>query len=614
MPLSIPHQIVLPCLVALFIIAPFRFDLIFDVSGDNEGEVSPSSNSVPTASSDANLSDSAFSRDQYATLLDDLYTSYSCVPKGVHIAQKNNVHEIPWNESAPNFHNYTTEFVVDMTLSFLLDYGKCQNATAKLWYRQGFHPEVAVEVPLESALQFNFTSETPGIDFFQSDYIYHVTLPRIRAGGHRYRYRMEVHDKNSVGHRREEEEEEATVSETGRQLLRGSSSSLLGKTPVYSFITPPLPNTPTSVALVGDLGQTKNSTKTMEHILHDSLVDSNKNPTTLLLIAGDMSYADSEPLRWKSWFDLMEPLTRSLPMHTAAGNHEIECDNATLEVFKQYEHYFHNPNRIAKADMRPITEEYRETLWYKSCSTPSEFRGHYNYGNAFYSFQHGYIHFIVLSSYSDSRRGSPQYEWLYEELQFNVNRTLTPWLIVSFHSPLYTTFNGHVNESQSVTMKESMEPLFNEYGVNLIVSGHDHGYMRTHPLLANGTIDESGKAPIYLSLGAGGNREQHSRGYRNETHQEEWVAKRDLKDFGYGNLFVMNATHATLTWVRDKIPGSDDGSDDKNVWIVNKHVPGPGSTNNNLHEGGNHGYLAVTDGRHHDNPKLSKGDTAQIKG
>lgn len=309
----------------------------------------------------------------------------------------------------------------------------------------------------------------------------------------------------------------------------------------------------------------------MAKILHGSDIFENKIPTTMLLIAGDMAYADSDPLRWLSWFDLMEPVTRSLPMHTAAGNHETECDNVTLEIFKPYEHYFHNPNRIAKADLQPITDDYRQTLWEGSCSTPSEFQGHYNYGNAFYSFQHGYIHFIVLSSYSDTRIGSPQYEWLVAELDSRVNRTATPWLIVSFHCPLYTTFTGHVNESQSLQMKASMEPLFHRHKVNLVISGHDHGYMRTHSLFPNGTIDKSGAAPIYLTLGAGGNREQHSRGYRH-SEPEEWVAKRDLTDFGYGNLLVTNKTHAMLTWVRDQVKGSNDDFDDKNVWIVNPHA------------------------------------------
>lgn len=218
--------------------------------------------------------------------------------------------------------------------------------------------------------------------------------------------------------------------------------------------------------------------------------------------------------------------------------------------------------------MLPITDEYRQTLWDQSCSTPSEFEGHYNYGNAFYSFQHGYVHFVVLSSYSNSTAGSPQYEWLQNELENKFDREATPWLIVSFHSPLYTTFRGHVNETQSLRMKESMEPLFNQYGVNLVVSGHDHGYMRTHSLTMKGTIDPTGRSPIYLTLGAAGNREMHSPGFINEK-QEEWVAKRNLKDYGYAHLLVTNASHAILNWVRDGV--SNDGPEEKDTWIINTH-------------------------------------------
>lgn len=308
----------------------------------------------------------------------------------------------------------------------------------------------------------------------------------------------------------------------------------------------------------------------MAHIYHATLAATKVNPITMLLIAGDMSYADGDPNRWLSWFDLMEPLQRSLIMHVAPGNHEIECDNITRSIFVPYEHYFHNPNRIKDADMVPITEQYRQSLWQCNCATASDFNGHYNYGNSFYSFDHGLIHFIILNSYTDTRNGSPQYQWLEQELQHNFNRTHTPWLIVSFHSPFYTTFEGHVNESQAMRMKASMEPLFNKYGVNLVVNGHDHAYMRTKSLAVNATVDPTGKAPIYLTLGAGGNREQHSRAYRNETNMEEWVDVRDRFEYGYGNLLVTNATHALLNWIRDGT--TSEGSEDKNVWLVNHHA------------------------------------------
>jgi len=92
--------------------------------------------------------------------------------------------------------------------------------------------------------------------------------------------------------------------------------------------------------------------------------------------------------------------------------------------------------------------------------------------------------------------------------------------------------------------------------------------MRTHPL-AFDQVDASGKAPVYLTLGAGGNQEGHSPGYQHDDIAEAWVAKRTLQDFGYGNLYLPNATHARFHWVRDWTilePFHD------SVWIHNLHV------------------------------------------
>jgi hypothetical protein len=133
-------------------------------------------------------------------------------------------------------------------------------------------------------------------------------------------------------------------------------------------------------------------------------------------------------------------------LQAAGGNHEIECDNITHEIFVPYENYFRNPNRIAPADMLPVSDDYRKTLWHEQCTTSGEFLGHYNFGNSFYGFQHGLAQVVVLNSYTDTLPGSVQYAWLEETLR-NVHRTEeTPWLLVMFHCPLHTTFVGHNGE------------------------------------------------------------------------------------------------------------------------------------------------------------------------
>lgn len=133
----------------------------------------------------------------------------------------------------------------------------------------------------------------------------------------------------------------------------------------------------------------------------------------------------------------------------------------------------------------------------------------------------------------------------------SVDRSLTPWLVVIFHTPFYTTFLNHMGELNPKVMKESgLQEVFQEYRVNLVVSGHDHAYLRTKPLDPDGKVAANGAAPIYWTLGAGGNREGHAK-YINPFWPERWVAKRNNDEFGFGLFSATNGTHAHLQWIRD---------------------------------------------------------------
>jgi len=252
-------------------------------------------------------------------------------------------------------------------------------------------------------------------------------------------------------------------------------------------------------------------------------------------------------------------------MQSVPGNHEVECDNTTGDVFVPYENTFYNPNRIGPPDTQPVAEEQRLTLKRQSCRFPSIFLGHYNFGNAFYSFIHGLVHVIALNSYTDTGIGSPQYTWLEKLLETEVDREVTPWVLVMLHCPLHTSVSGHINGTNSVLMLENMEPLFVQYGINFVVSGHDHSYLRTHPMVGT-ERDPTGKGPIYLTLGAGGNREQHPAGFIHDE-PEDWVAKRDNMEYGFGKLYVANATHARFRWVRD---GTTQEGVNDDVWLQNQ--------------------------------------------
>lgn len=128
-------------------------------------------------------------------------------------------------------------------------------------------------------------------------------------------------------------------------------------------------------------------------------------------------------------------------------------------------------------------------------------------------------------------------------------------------------------------MMQYMEPLFRQYGVNLVFAGHNHAYVRTHSLkYSNATIDLSGKSPVYVTIGTGG--DSHSPGPISPT-PEPWVASRDRLNFGAGELQLVNATHAyweRLLVVEEMLKDgySDDESSNPSldpVWFFNYHAP-----------------------------------------
>lgn len=414
--------------------------------------------------------------------------------------------------------------------------------------------------------QYNFTSPMTG-ETYTSDWLYHVPLNNL-DGKMEYWYYVQVRSKDGLHNEKDQPLLDTAPFQTKysrrAEVTQADCKNVMtvGCSNVLSFVTAPTASSaliPTKFIIVGDLGQTYNSSVTMLNMLQETKQDhTNKTPATLVMIAGDLSYADSKQSRWDSWLELIEPLISQTPMVATAGNHEIECDSTTHLPFLAFENRFRSPNRVADAIIGPADESYFDS------SSPSTFLGSYDYGNAFYSFSYGLTCTIVLSSYSDTSVGSVQYQWLLGELK-KINRSKTPWLIVMMHTQFYTTFLGHNDEQETTIMRESMEPLFTKYHVNLIFSGHDHAYMRSKSM-ASGKVDKEGLSPIYLIVGEGGNREGHSKSYLNKE-AEEWVDVRDKSVFGFGTLEVVNASFSFWRWIMN---GEEDSFSDDH-WFRNHY-------------------------------------------
>jgi 3',5'-cyclic AMP phosphodiesterase CpdA len=116
---------------------------------------------------------------------------------------------------------------------------------------------------------------------------------------------------------------------------------------------------------------------------------------------------------------------------------------------------------------------------------------------SYYSFDYANAHFICLDTNAGSNpydESSPQYKWLINDLEKNKDGK---WLIVFFHAPL---FRAHLTRSIE-SQRYVWQPIFDKYGVDLVLNGHDHYYTRTYPI---GYLSNTPKKGVRHIIAGGG--------------------------------------------------------------------------------------------------------------
>ncbi|KAH6822788.1 purple acid phosphatase 18 [Perilla frutescens var. hirtella] len=290
-----------------------------------------------------------------------------------------------------------------------------------------------------------------------------------------------------------------------------------GGGPEFQLRTPPS-KFPVTFAVAGDLGQTGWTRSTLGHIAgskHD-----------LLLLPGDLSYADYMQPLWDSFGELVQPLASMRPWMVTQGNHDKEEVPLLKHSFLSYNSRWKMP--------------------YKESNSNS---------NLYYSFDSAGVHVIMLGSYTDYDVQSDQYNWLKADLS-QVNRGRTPWILVLLHVPWYNSNEAHQGEGDR--MMAAMEPLLHAAAVDVVFSGHVHAYERSKGVF-NGKSDPCGS--VHITIGDGGNREGLARWYKG--NQPEWSVFREAS-FGHGELNVVNSTHAFWSWHRNN---DDEPVMSDQVWI-----------------------------------------------
>ena len=119
---------------------------------------------------------------------------------------------------------------------------------------------------------------------------------------------------------------------------------------------------------------------------------------------------------------------------------------------------------------------------------------------AWYAFDYGQAHFAVLDTNPESGSldaGSEQRTWLEADLAESQAR----WKFVVVHHPAYSS--GY--HKSNLTIRKNLVPLCERFGVDMVLTGHEHCYERTWPLLQDHRVDRGlvqvvsggGGAPLY---------------------------------------------------------------------------------------------------------------------
>ena len=192
------------------------------------------------------------------------------------------------------------------------------------------------------------------------------------------------------------------------------------------------------------------------------------------LFNGDLCYANLAQDRVRTWWDFWENNSRSArqrPWMPSPGNHENELGNGPIG-YQAYQTWFRVPEAAGQTDLT-------RGLWY--AFTAGSVRV-ISIANDDVVYQDG------GNSYVRGYSGGAQKRWLEQELAATRASRDIDWIVVCMHQVAISTAEAN---GADLGIREEWLPLFDRFGVDLVVCGHEHHYERSHPIRgheANATL------------------------------------------------------------------------------------------------------------------------------
>jgi len=198
------------------------------------------------------------------------------------------------------------------------------------------------------------------------------------------------------------------------------------------------------------------------------------------LMNGDLCYAnisDAPVATWASYFANITRSARCRPWMPAAGNHENEAGNGP-QGHLAYQTRFELPgNGSAEfgGNWYAFTVGATRVLSINNDDVCLQDGGFSNYRRDHVPGYRAYGYDPYIHGYS---RGG-QRSWLEAELAAAQRSGEIDWIVVCMHQVAMSSarLNG-----ADLGIRQELLPLFDSYGVDLVVAGHEHHYERTFPV------------------------------------------------------------------------------------------------------------------------------------
>ncbi len=258
-----------------------------------------------------------------------------------------------------------------------------------------------------------------------------------------------------------------------------------------------------NIAAAGDWGCNSNTDKTVNSI-------KTQNPE-LILGLGDYSYESSADC----WLDALQPIydlqnnPNANNMQISIGNHE----NSASEDFNTYINSF------------SLTRQFGQV----------------------YSFNIHNVHFLSMATEISYSTGSSQNVFVKNDLAAAAANPNIDWIIVYFHKPMYSSPSSCSSCSGESSLRDIYHPIFDQYGVDIVLEGHTHDYQRSYPVIfnpnskSNPTITDTNRnnyndpaGQIYALVGTGGVN------FHSLSSQKSFMAFQQSNRFGHLNIDIQN--------------------------------------------------------------------------